>query len=224
MRHLTYRVFYETTLFGFNFNHEIMKIKLLLYPFAFTFLTLAMMACDNDDDKDHHNKEMILTVASETFLFDGNEGFTPYWAKVEGESEWQNFDGIKDFTHEEGYECVLKIWREKWHDGEIMDAGIYRYKLLQILSKEKKDTENFPPQELSIYISKEKTNDPQLPYYASFTGSRDLAPFPPIEGFTHEDGKSYILRVSRNFNGSHAPSKFTYSYIETYQENPVFNE
>lgn len=195
-----------------------MKLSSLLNLFLLAFLALGILACDSDDN-DRHNKEMVLTIASETFMYDGDFIFRPYWAKVEGENEWRRFDEISNFTHEEGYEYTIRVWQEKWHDGEIADASMYRYKLLQILSKVKKDTENFPSQELFIYISSEKTNDPELPYYASFTGS-DMAPFPPIEGFTHKEGTSYILRISRNFNGSNAPSKFTYSYIETYIENP----
>lgn len=197
-----------------------MKMNLFYYLFFMTFLSLGFIACDDDDE---HNKEMVLTIASEKLIYTGGEGFSPYWAKERGEDKWHSFQGIEGFEHEEGYECELRVWREKWHDGEIMDAGIYRYRVLETLSKVKKDSEGIPSQHLFIYIASRKTGDSDMPYYASFD-KENWEPFPDIEGFVHEVGHQYLLVISRDFQGSNAPSRFTYSYVSTDKDEEIDTE
>jgi len=197
--------------------------KSLLSPLLFLPLLLFVgTACDSDDLDDEgkpHNRKMTVTVASEKFIYDGDIVFLPNWVKEEDKTEWTRFENISGFEHEAGYECTLEIWREKWHDGEIMDVGIYRYKLLKVISKVKKDTEDFPDQHMSLEVASKKTSDPGNPYYAKFPGYTDWKPFPDIEGFVYEEGHEYYLRVKREFKGSDAPVKFTYSYVETVKDN-----
>lgn len=189
-----------------------MKRNLLYYLFLMAFLSAGLISCDDNDDE--HNKEMVVTIASEEKIFDGDFLFSPYWAKERGKDEWQSLGSIGGFEHEEGYECELRIWREKWHDGEVADADIYRYQILETLSKVKKDSEGMPSQHFHISIASQKTGDLGMPYYACL-GGQGWEPFPNIEGFVHEEGHEYRLVISRNFQGSDAPSKFTYSYVST---------
>ncbi|NDV80675.1 DUF4377 domain-containing protein [Bacteroides sp. 51] len=190
----------------------------LFYLFLITSLLMGLSACDDNDER--HNKEMVVTIASEKKIFDGDFLFSPYWAKEAGDDKWSAIDAIGGFEHEDGYECVLRIWREKWHDGEVADASIYRYKLLETLSKVKKDSENIPSQHLFIQIASRKTGDPDMPYYARL-GGENWKPFPNIEGFVHEVGHEYRLIISRNFQGSDAPAKFTYSYVSTSEDKEI---
>ncbi len=119
-----------------------MRTKLILFVIA-CLTAGGLTSCSNEDSE---NKEMVITVASEKRIYSGLEewGHSPYYAKESGNNQWIPWDHIEGFTHEEGYEYVLKIWQEKWHNGEIMDASIYRYKLLKVLSKVKKDSEGLP--------------------------------------------------------------------------------
>jgi len=199
-----------------------MKKSFLSHLLLLPFLLFIGVACDNSDDLDRegnpHNRKMIITVASEKFVYDDFEEFSPYWVKEDYKTEWTRFDGIKGFEHEAGYECTLEIWREKWHDGEIMDASIYRYKLLNILDKVKKDTENFPDQTLYIDIASKKTSDPANPYFARPKIHYEWEPFPKIEGFEYVEGNEYSLLIKMHFKGSEAPAKYTYSLVRIVKE------
>jgi len=198
-----------------------MKKSLLSHLLLLPLLLFVGTACDSDDLDDEgkpHNRKMTVTVASEKFIFDGGIAYMPYWVKEDDKVEWTSFDGISEFEHEAGYECTLEIWREKWHDGEIMDAGIYRYKLLKVISKVKKDSENFPSQHMQLQIASKKTSDPLNPYYARLYEDLKWEPIPAMDGFTYQEGHEYSLHVKRDFKGSDAPAKFVYSYVETWKD------
>ena len=179
-------------------------------------LPTLFLSCDNDDDE--HNKELMITIASEQRAYDGDLGFSPYFVKLEGFDEWRAFDYISGFEHEAGYEYQLRVWQEKWHNGEIADASIYRYKLLEVLSKVKKDSEDLPVQTAFLLVASRKSTDPEKPYYARFMDEKDWTLFPEIEGFEYEEGYEHSLLVSRKFNGSNAPEKFSYTHLETFQK------
>ncbi len=192
-----------------------MRTRVLL--FIITCLTVwGMTACSDENSEDIHNKEMVITVASEKAIHDGTEWVAPYFIKENGKGEWRRLEGIQEFTHEDGYEYVLRIWREKWHDGEIQDVSIYRYKLLEVLSKVKKDSEDMPLQGMFLLIAPYKSTDPAFPYYARVTGNPEWTPFPEIEGFDYEEGQKYAIYVGRKFNGSNADPKYTYIWIDNY--------
>lgn len=199
-----------------------MTIKLFGYEKKNLLLLIALMctmagfvSCSDDDNA----KEFILTVASEQPMFTGNEIYAPYYAKYQGSDEWTSFDYIVGLSYEEGYEYVIRVRRDKWNNGDIQDAGMYRYTLLDLISKTKKVSENIPAQRLFITIASKKVTDnvalPSNMYYAKVTGADKWTVFPEIEGFNFEEGYEYILLIDRKFNGSNSQPKFTYVYVET---------
>lgn len=117
-----------------------MKTRIIVLLSVYIFI-LGLSSCNNENSE---NKEMILTVASEKPIPNGMENFRPLYAKAQGVERWSSWEGIEGFTHEDGYEYVLKVWREKWHNGEVMDASMYRYKLLRVISKMKRDSRDLP--------------------------------------------------------------------------------
>jgi len=179
----------------------------------FIFIT----SCDNED---RHNKEMTVTIASEKSLYTGGEMYAPYFAKIEGETQWTSLEGISGFDFEEGYEYVLRIWREKWHDGEIQDASIYRYKLLEVISRDKKDSENLPVQRFFIHIGPQKVANPtpESTYYVRWNEAGKWNTFPDIEEFDFQAGYEYILLIDRVFNDVGLHPRISYIYVSTYQK------
>lgn len=194
-------------------KNQFLLLSIWISLICFTFIT----SCDNEDG---HNKEMIATIASEKSLYTGGEMYAPYFAKVEGESQWTSLESISGFDFEEGYEYVLRIWREKWHDGEIQDAGIYRYKLLEVVSRDKKDSENLPVQRFFIHIGPQKVANPtpENTYYARWNEAGKWNAFPDIEGFDFEEGCEYILLIDRMFNDIDSGPRISYIYVSTHQK------
>ena len=196
-----------------------MKKHLSLYVSTF-LISLLFFSC-SDDDKD--NKVMYVTIASEERMYDCDYIFSRYWAKIDNSNEWTTQGHIEGFEHESGNEYYLKIWREKWHDGEIADAPIHRYKLLELISKKKKDTEDIPSQYLLTTIASEKAPDdgiiPYHPYYFlnCETGKWERL-VGDMNGFDYEEGYEYFISLERKFNGSNADPKFSYIYRETHSK------
>lgn len=190
----------------------------------FVFLLIACLAvCSFTSCSDDKNITLLeITVASETPLPTDFGGVL--YAKEKGSTRFVSWDNIEGFAHEAGYEYVLKVWQEQWHNGEIMDAGIYRYKLADVISKTKKDSEDIPQDIMYRLIASQKTNDPTQPYYARRDTWEDWAPFPDIEGFDYEEGHEYSLLIFRKFNGSNATPKYTYYYNQAFSKEQKDSE
>lgn len=185
-------------------------------------LSVSFVSCTTDDE---HSKELTLIIASEkcanysSWEECGNYSSwssSPYFAKSTETDRWDTFSYIEGFDHEVGYEYRVKVWQEKWHNGEIADAPMYRYKLLEVLSKVKKDSENIPDQLIYLIIASRKTPDSTLPYYVkTLHYSPQWTPCQEIEGFEYEEGYQYEIVVEKKFRGSDTLPKYTYSYIRT---------
>ena len=116
------------------------------------FAVVGLTACSNDDEevrKVTDYKEYVLTVASEKIpgvLW--SEGFNHlsevYAAKKEQSDEWSAFGSIAGFEFEKGYEYQIKISETSYQDYSMGTPAWTERELLEVISKDKKDSENLP--------------------------------------------------------------------------------
>ena len=116
------------------------------------FAVVGLTACSNDDEevrKVTDYKEYVLTVASEKIpgvLW--SEGFNHlsevYAAKKEQSDEWSAFGSIAGFEFEKGYEYQIKISETSYLDYSMGTPAWTERELLEVISKDKKDSENLP--------------------------------------------------------------------------------
>ncbi len=114
--------------------------------------TCCLASCGNDDEggrKVTDYREYTLTVASKKLpgvVFSGGSDSPAevYAVKEEGSQQWEQLYGISDFEYESGYEYKIRISRTSYLDHNMGDPAWTEYKLLKILSKEKKESEGLP--------------------------------------------------------------------------------
>lgn len=125
---------------------------LMLFLFTFTFIS-----CDKEDEegvKVTDYQEYELTVASKKILgmifSEGKNYFRKVYAvKKNNAQDWESFSFIQDFNYEEGYEYHIKISKTTYLDYRKGDPSWTEYKLLEVISKEKYDSEGLPDNFLS---------------------------------------------------------------------------
>lgn len=118
---------------------------LLLCIFSF-------IGCDNDDEegkKVTDYKEYALTIASEkvpgVLWSDGFNYLSDVYAvKKENVQEWESLGFIDGFEFEKGYEYKIKISETSYLDYRMGQPAWTEYSLLEIISKDKKDSESIP--------------------------------------------------------------------------------
>lgn len=111
-----------------------------------------VVGCDNDEKKGREvtdYKEYILTVASRkvpgVLTSDGHNYLTDVYAvKKELSDEWIPFGNIEGFDFEEKYECKIKISETSYLDYGMGEPAWTEYERLEVISKEKKDSEEMP--------------------------------------------------------------------------------
>lgn len=131
-----------------------MKTKSLLGTFMFICCMLSFTSCLNDNLEEEGTQvtgyeEYTLTVASKKLLgvdFScGSDVVTEVYAVKKADAdEWEPFTYIQDFDYEPGYEYTLRISETDYVDYRRGDPAWTEYKLLEVLSKEKKDSEGLP--------------------------------------------------------------------------------
>ena len=120
---------------------------LLLFFCVFSFIS-----CDDNDEEGRKvtdYKEYVLTVASEkipgVLWSDGFNYLSEVYAvKQEQSDEWSAFGNIDGFELEKGYECQIKIGETSYLDYSMGTPAWTERELLEIISKDKKDSENLP--------------------------------------------------------------------------------
>lgn len=121
----------------------------ILMLFLYTFI---FISCDDNNDegvKVTNYQEYELTVASKKVLgmvfSTGSKYFRKVYAvKRDGVQNWESFSSIQDFDYEEGYEYRIKISETSFLDYRRGDPSWTEYKLLEIISKEKGESEELP--------------------------------------------------------------------------------
>lgn len=125
--------------------------KILAILFSFVFI--AITSCSSDDEPDSRKvtdyKEYTLTVASKKLpgvvTTCGNSTLTDVYAvKNESQSKWQPLGSISKFDYEPGYEYQIRVSATSYLDQTMGEPAWIEYELLEILSKERKDSENLP--------------------------------------------------------------------------------
>lgn len=132
-----------------------MKTKNFLGMLFVTFLTvIGLTACSNDDNEEGRKvtgyKEYTLTVASKklsgVMTSCGNNVFGDVYAvKKENSNEWEALYGIDKFEYEKGYEYKIRVSETSYLDYSMGEPAWTEYELLEVLSKERKDSEFLPP-------------------------------------------------------------------------------
>lgn len=118
------------------------------------FLTVAGLTACNDDNEESRKitdyKEYTLTVASVKLpgvvTSSGSNVFADVYAvKKEQSAEWEAQGSIDNFEYEEGYEYQIRISETSYLDDRMGDPAWTEYELLEVISKEPKNSENLPP-------------------------------------------------------------------------------
>ena len=120
---------------------------LLLFFCVFSFIS-----CDDNDEEGRKvtdYKEFVLTVASEkipgVLWSDGFNYLSEVYAvKQEQSDEWSAFGNIDGFEFEKGYEYQIKISETSYLDYSMGTPAWTERVLLEVISKDKKDSENLP--------------------------------------------------------------------------------
>lgn len=119
----------------------------MLFLFTFTFIS-----CDKEDEEGRKitdYKEYVLTVASEmkpgVMSSDGYNYLNDvYPVKKENTEDWEAMGYIDGFEFEKGYEYKIKISETSYLDYRMGQPAWTEYDLLDVLSKEKKNSEGLP--------------------------------------------------------------------------------
>lgn len=129
-----------------------MKIKIIFGQLFVALLTaVGLTACSDDSEegtKITDYKEYTLTVASSKLpgvLTSGTNVLASVYAvKKEQSTEWEAFGSIGKFEYKEGNEYQIRISETSYLDYRMGDPAWTEYELLEVLSKEHKDSENLP--------------------------------------------------------------------------------
>lgn len=120
--------------------------------FVAFFAVAGLTACSDNDEEERKvtgYKEYTFTVASAKL-----PGVLPGYGtnvladvlavKKEPSAEWEAQDGIGGFEYEEGYEYRIRVGETSYLDYRMGDSAWTEYELLEVLSKERKVSENLP--------------------------------------------------------------------------------
>ncbi|MDE6147457.1 MAG: DUF4377 domain-containing protein [Bacteroidales bacterium] len=130
-----------------------MKIKALFKTFSILCLcALSLSGCQEKQDEGRKitgYEEYRLTVASRRLpgvvTSCGNTVSADVFAvKKDGASEWEPLPYISEFDYEEGYEYVISLSRTDYLDYAMGEPAWTEYKLLEVISKESKESEDLP--------------------------------------------------------------------------------
>lgn len=130
-----------------------MKTRNLFGMLLLLLCMIGFVSCLNEDNQEGRKvtgyEEYTVTVAStklQGVLF--SCGFNllsdVYAVKKEDSQEWKQLSGVQNFDYEVGYEYKILISETNFLDYNMGEPAWTEYKLLKVLSKEKKDSEELP--------------------------------------------------------------------------------
>lgn len=133
------------------------------------FCAFSFISCDDNDEEGRKvtdYKEYVLTVASEkvpgVLWSEGSNYLSEVYAvKKEQSDEWSAFGPIDGFEFAKGYEYQIKIGETSYLDYAMGDPAWTERDLLEIISKNKKDSEDVPLH----FIPKAYYDNVPLPQY-----------------------------------------------------------
>ncbi len=130
-----------------------METKLLWKTLVLLLCAINFASCSMEDNEEGakvtNYQEYELTVASKKLLgvqsANGRDYITQVYAvKNTGVKDWEAFPSIQDFNYEEGYEYRIKVSETSYLDYSMGEPTWTVYKLLDVISKEKHDSEGLP--------------------------------------------------------------------------------
>lgn len=129
-----------------------MKAKNSLKTLLFFICLVSFVSCEKNEDENEPKvtgyQEYILTVASQKLqgvVGIGVNVLTDVYAvKKDKSQEWKQFADIQDFDYKNGYEYVIKISETNYLDYRRGTPSWSEYKLIEIISKEKKNSQGLP--------------------------------------------------------------------------------
>lgn len=131
-----------------------MNTKVLFGMLFVAFLAVAGLTACSDETEEGRKitdyREYMLMVASEKLpgvvTSCGNHALAGVFAvKKERSTEWEALESIGNFDYEEGYEYRIRISATSYLDYRMGDPAWTEYELLEVLSKEPKNSEGLPP-------------------------------------------------------------------------------
>ncbi len=116
-------------------------------------VSLLIVACTEDNEegkKVTDYREYTLTVASVKLpgvltSCGSNVLADVYAVKNDQSTDWEALGSIGKFEYEEGYEYQIRISETSYLDYSMGDPAWTEYSLLEVISKQSKDSENLPP-------------------------------------------------------------------------------
>ena len=122
----------------------------MLFMAIFTMIGVTSCNDDEEDKKVTGYKEYTLTVASAKLpgvltSSDNNVLTDVYAVKNEQSTDWEAHGSIGKFEYEEGSEYQIRISETSYLDYSMGDPAWTEYELLEVISKERKDSKNLPP-------------------------------------------------------------------------------
>ena len=127
-----------------------MKTKKILGIVMLSLCLFSFAGCENEDERKITGyKEYVLTLASHkipgVLTAEGENYLTNVYAvKTEQSDEWESLGSIGGFDFEEGYEYKIRISETDYLDYRMGQPAWSERNLLELLSKEKKDSEALP--------------------------------------------------------------------------------
>ena len=129
-----------------------MKAKNSLKTLLFFICLVSFVSCEKNEDENESKEtgyqEYILTVASQKLqgiVGIGVNVLTDVYAvKKDKSQEWKQFADIQDFDYKNGCEYVIKISETNYLDYRRGTPVWSEYKLIEIISKEKKGSQGLP--------------------------------------------------------------------------------
>lgn len=130
-----------------------MKIVNIFSLVVILFSAVILCSCSSDDDEGGRqvlsSKDYIITVASHKLEGVVTSSGYSYKAEVfavkkDNSNTWESLSGITGFEYENGYEYCLKIKETHYLDNSMGETTWTVYELLDLVSKEKKESEGLP--------------------------------------------------------------------------------
>ena len=204
-------------------------------------LTMAGLTACNDDDEEGRKitgyKEYTLTVASVklpgVLTSSGSNVLADVYAvKNEQSTDWEAHGSIGKFEYEEGYEYQIRISETSYLDYNMGDPAWTEYELLEVISKERKNSENLPPHfipdwyfeqrcpyinpEFAYAIEADKKedieNDLKTDATYKFGGLRYYIAFPIVDNWFLLDDDMHIVNQGFLISRGKEPTEFPESY------------
>ncbi len=145
------------------------NLKTLIGITLILLTSLSFIACSENESDGRTitgTKDYVLTIASHRVLgvapLSGNLLSEVYVAKKDDSNDWAQQPEIGGFEYEDGYEFRIKVRETSYLDYSMGDPAWTEFKMMELISKEKKTSENVPTNLIPEWY--EPQNDVRIQY------------------------------------------------------------